>query len=279
MRKIYAVFTKCEKLAFVFFIFLSCFIVTEKAIAQGPGAAWQYVRLITLSTPTTLANYQVKVTLTTAVMGNPYTNVNAAGNDLRFYDNNGNNCPYWIESFNNTGSSIIWIKLVSQVAGPLRMYYGNAAGTAVSDGNSTFDFFDDFLGSGLAANWSQSVTSGNTIGVTAGNVTLTNNTTNNSASAAISSAITPASTSFSLEVKHRETAYNRNRFYAATAQNARSPLAFDYGYFYNGAGAMSTAVVFYSGFSANKLNSNTDYLTRWQITDGSTYNWSTLNYP
>ena len=57
--------------------FLLCFgfIPTTSAAVTGPGAAWQYCRRITLSPVTTLADFQVKVTLTTAALGNPYTNV------------------------------------------------------------------------------------------------------------------------------------------------------------------------------------------------------------
>ena len=126
------------------FLLMCMFGSTTVSFAQGPGAGWRFSRPITLSTPTTLANYQVKVTLTTALLGNPYTNINSNGSDLRFYDNSNNLCSYWIESFSNTGTSTIWVKVVSSLASSITMYYGNASATAVSNGANTFDFFDDF---------------------------------------------------------------------------------------------------------------------------------------
>src|ERR1700690_2347742 len=46
-------------------------LLTQNTYAgvTGPGASWQYVRKITLSTATPLTNFQVKVTLTTALLG------------------------------------------------------------------------------------------------------------------------------------------------------------------------------------------------------------------
>jgi len=57
-----------------------------------------------------------------------------------------------------------------------------------------------------------------------------------------------------------------------------TPLGFDYGYFASGGTATSPGVIFYNGFQTPQVTRNTDYLTRWQITNGSTYNWSTINY-
>ena len=91
----------------------------------------------------------MKVTLSAG----QYTNMKADGSDLRFYDNSNVNCNYWIEKWNNTGTSVIWVKVATSGANTLKMYYGNPAATAVSNGNNTFDFFDDFSGNSLSANW------------------------------------------------------------------------------------------------------------------------------
>ena len=270
---------KAFKFFMTSFLLIYTLISTTVSFAQGPGAGWRFSRPITLSTPTTLANYQVKVTLTTALLGNPYTDINSNGSDLRFYDNSNNLCSYWIESFSNTGTSTIWVKVVSSAASSITMYYGNASATAVSNGSNTFDFFDDFSGTSLAPNWSHNASAGNTFAVSGGQVTLTNNTTNAASSVSISSAFTPASTSFFLETKNKEIGYHRNRFYATTSLNGRSPLPFDYGYFNTQATSQTTSRIYYGAFSTTSpLSNNTYYLTRWKITDGSAYNWSTLNY-
>src|SRR6476660_2798525 len=118
--------------------------------AIGPGPSWQFYRKITLSAATPLANFQVKMTLTTG----QYTNMNATGSDLRFYDANNNVCDYWIEgTFNTAGTSTIWVKVPVSNTSSILMFYGNAAATAVSNGTNTFDFFDDFVGTSLGANW------------------------------------------------------------------------------------------------------------------------------
>lgn len=241
----------------------------------GPGVAWQYVRKITLSSSTPVANFQVKVTLTTG----QYTNMNAAGNDLRFYDINNNVCNYWIETWNNAGTSTIWVNVVSNASTTLFMYYGNAAASAASNGSTTFDFFDDFSGSSLGSNWQQSTSNGS-ISVSGGTVTLSCNS--NSGSAYLSSAFSPNSTSFYLETKHRESRYYRNRFYAANGYFGGNPFGFDNGYFNSGGtGAYTSANTFWNGFqTSTTVNRNTDYLAQWQITDGNgaTYNWNTYLY-
>ena len=121
------------------------FINYTFASIEGPGSTWTYYRTIALSPATPSANFQVDVLLTTG----QYTNMKSDGSDLRFYDDAGNNCPYWIETWNNTGNSVIWVKVPTSGSDVLVMYYGNASATAVSDGASTFDFFDDFAGTRL----------------------------------------------------------------------------------------------------------------------------------
>jgi hypothetical protein len=171
----------------------------NSSYAIGPDPAWEYSRSVNLSSATPFANFQVKVTISSG----QYANMKADGSDLRFYDNNSVSCNYWIENWNNAGTSVIWVNVASAAANTLQMYYGNPGATAVSNGNNTFDFFDDFSGSSLNANW-LSYAPGGTIAVSNGKVTL-NNTTGNIVS--MYSAFTPASTSFIVEAKHNEGAY------------------------------------------------------------------------
>ena len=51
---------------------------------------------------------------------------------------------YWIERWDNAGTSVVWVKVPTSGATALTMYYGNPAATSLSNGNTTFDFFDDF---------------------------------------------------------------------------------------------------------------------------------------
>jgi hypothetical protein len=203
--------------------------------------------------------------------------MNANGNDLRFYDINNTSCNYWIETWNSSGTSTIWVKVPISGTNYLYMYYGNASAAPVSNGANVFDFFDDFTAP-LGSQWSR-VTSGGSITQSGSVVTLSNT---NGATVAISNntAFTPSSSSFFLETKHREVGYNRNRYYATTSSQGGSPIAVgDYGYFSTSGSAQTSAQVFWGSYpGSTSVSNNTDYLTRWQITDGSTYNWYTLNY-
>jgi hypothetical protein len=237
--------------------------------AQGPGVAWPYSRTINLSPVTPSANYQVKIILSATVLGNPYSNIKTDGSDLRFYDNSNVNCDYWIESWNNAGTSTIWAKVATAGSSSLLMYYGNSSAMATTSGANTFPFFDDFEGSGLGINWSANP-SGGSISVAGGQVTLSNS---NGGSVYISSAFTPSSNSFLLETKHKEPAYNRNRFYASSTLGGFSPTGYDYGFFTN-----ATPQIFWNGWTGVAVSINTDYITRWQIADGSTYNWYNITY-
>ena len=124
------------------------------------------------------------------------------------------------------------MKVPTSGATALLMYYGNAAATAVSNGANVFDFFDDFTSPALTG-WTTNATGGS-VTQSGTNVTLSN-TNGGTVSLSNSSAFAPSSTSFFfLETKHREGAYNRNRFYAATTTGGGSPIALgDYGYFIN----------------------------------------------
>jgi hypothetical protein len=70
---------------------------------------------------------------------------------------------YWLESGCNTASTKIWVKVPSIPANSTKLiyvYYGNPGATSQSNGDATFDFFDDFLGTSLNTNKWQVINSG-----------------------------------------------------------------------------------------------------------------------
>jgi len=108
-------------------------------------SGWNYRRPISLSPVTPVADYQVLVTLTTGTMGNPYANIKADGSDIRFTGSDGAALQdYWVESWDNTGTSRIWVEVTASGTSTIHMYYGNAAAISTSNGSATFIFFDDF---------------------------------------------------------------------------------------------------------------------------------------
>ncbi|MCZ2397395.1 MAG: DUF2341 domain-containing protein [Chitinophagales bacterium] len=254
---------------------------------QGPGPGWPYERKITLSTPTTMTNYQVRVTLTATTMGNPYTNVKSDGSDLRFYDNNDVPCNYWVEKWDNTDTSIIWVKIPSNNCSFLKMYYGNASATdGQSSPSDVFDWFDGFDGPGLGALWNTEVSGGGAVTVSGGNVTLSKTTATTDYAYLFPKSEFTAPTSFYLESKFYATEFSRNRFYASdrsgnvTPGVPYRPLGFDYGY-YNDASNTGEGYAWYTYMSGDvtKVYINTNYITQWAISDFNDYNWSTLSYP
>ena len=124
------------------------FLLTVMCVTQLE-ADWTYKRPIEINNGGgALTDYQVLVTLTTAIMGDPYTHVNTDGSDIRFSTgDNVDPLPYCIESWDNTGTSKIWVKATNIGTGtttPFNMYYGNSGGSSEGNGTNTFEFFDDF---------------------------------------------------------------------------------------------------------------------------------------
>lgn len=109
------------------------------------SSGWKYRRTITLNPATSQPDYVVLVTLTTDVMGNPYKHINKDGSDLRFTEPDGKtSLNYWTESWNNTGTSTVWVKVKNPGIEKIYMHYGNPDAGSSSDGAGCFDFFDDF---------------------------------------------------------------------------------------------------------------------------------------
>jgi len=123
-----------------------------KANYDDPWASvysnWLYRRAITISNPNAndLTDFQVKITLDSTNFD--FSKANTDGSDVRFADAQGNPLSYWIEKWDNVNEeAIIWVKVPSIPAGSdvtIYIYYGNPSAESESDGDSVFEFFDDF---------------------------------------------------------------------------------------------------------------------------------------
>jgi len=109
---------------------------------------WRYRKAITInntSNSNNLTDYQVSITLDTQSLISA-GKMRSDGGDIRFADwltllN------YWVQSGINTTSTNIWVKVPSIPANSSKtiyVYYGNPNATSLSNGDNTFDFFDDF---------------------------------------------------------------------------------------------------------------------------------------
>jgi N-acetylneuraminic acid mutarotase len=122
--------------------------ILETATAQSwYSPNWAYRRAVMATNPggTTLTDYQVQITLTSSF---DFTKAKSDGSDVRVTADDGTTLiPFWIENWNaGAQAARIWAKVPVIPSGgvSLYLYYGNAAGVSVSNGVSTFRFFDDF---------------------------------------------------------------------------------------------------------------------------------------
>ena len=92
-----------------------------------------------LTTLPTLTDHQVKIAVTWDA------DMRADFGDVRF-EYQGNVLPYWIEKYTASSSAVIWVKVptLPEPGITLSMTYGNPLQTSASDGESVFEFFDDF---------------------------------------------------------------------------------------------------------------------------------------
>jgi len=113
---------------------------------------WKYRRPITLDPATPVSDYQVKVVLTPDNFN--YSKANPDGSDIRFCQADRTKLSYWIEEWNASGDSTIWVNVTQNGTDTIYMYYGNPSAKSESNGTSTFEFFDDFESPALdTAKW------------------------------------------------------------------------------------------------------------------------------
>lgn len=125
---------------------------SDSVTVDYQSSGWTKMQPITIHNPSksVLVDYQIALTI-------PYTDgMQADFDDLRFGDVDGNNLSYWIETYTPNEEATVWVK-VSSIPTPtatINMYYGNSFASPVSDGEATFEFFDQFQGTGLdTAKW------------------------------------------------------------------------------------------------------------------------------
>ena len=113
-----------------------------------PLDGWDYRRPVTITEQSgnDLTDYQVLVELNNTNFNFAHAQTN--GEDIRFTDKEGDLRDYWIEEWDAVNETAkIWVKVPSIPANgttELYMYYGNPSASSASDGDATFEFFDDF---------------------------------------------------------------------------------------------------------------------------------------
>ena len=106
---------------------------------------WSYWRKITITNPGgDLTDYQIRIELDGSNFD--FSHAKSDGSDIRFYDSDGvTPLSYWIEEWDDD-HAVIWVKVPSIPSGgkKIYMFYGNLSAESESNGEATFDFFDDF---------------------------------------------------------------------------------------------------------------------------------------
>lgn len=140
----------------VFFIILltGCALaVTESKLGISTKEnSWNYSQeiLVTENAGKTLQGYPVSVSLNSSNFN--FSEAKSDGSDIRFSSEN-KTLNYWIETWDPVNEdALIWVRIPSLAANEtckILMRYGNPEAEAVSSGEKTFDFFDNFEGNNL----------------------------------------------------------------------------------------------------------------------------------
>lgn len=158
--------TKREKWIITIFLTLLIFAALTAHVGAWYSSDWDYRKEFTINnTGSELTNYQVMFTVNRSAGSDTGFTVFLDGkcesdyDDVRFVmDDDVTPYNYWIESSSATVATI-WVEVPSIPTGDTTgyLYYGNSGASAVSNGDNTFDFFDDFLGSSLdTIKWTKS---------------------------------------------------------------------------------------------------------------------------
>lgn len=126
---------------------------------QPQQSQWNFTRDIAVNyTGIQFNDAVVLVELNTSTFD--FSKANTDGSDIRFsLQSNriqGSGLSYWIEQWNINGISRLWVKipkLPKKSTTSISMFYGNQTALAVSNGDKTFLFFDDFNGNSISNKW------------------------------------------------------------------------------------------------------------------------------
>ncbi|WP_164997786.1 DUF2341 domain-containing protein [Methanolobus psychrotolerans] len=162
-----------KKIVRITLLLFACtlFVQTCTALTYSGGGEWAYSEEITIreNSGTNLVNYQIPIVLNSSNFD--FSLALSQGEDIRFSSGD-KQLQYWIDEWSaKKEKATIWVKVPNIAAdgnAKISMYYGNPKATDVSSGSSTFEFYDDFSGSGLFGNWERFSTGGGEIKISDG---------------------------------------------------------------------------------------------------------------
>lgn len=139
---------------------------TETVGSPYPASEYPYSREVTINNPNSveLTGHATKIVVSYD------SDMNSDFSDLRFGQGD-EELEYWIENKTNGEKAIVWVNITSIPSDgtTITMYYGNSSASSLSNGHTTFIYFDDFDRSSLGANYSTyQSTSGGSFGINNG---------------------------------------------------------------------------------------------------------------
>jgi hypothetical protein len=134
------------------YCFVSKYVDPEPTASVGAEDGWSRYAPVTINNPlSSLTDHQVRVDV-------PYdSDMQSDFDDIRFYDSDGMTpLAHWRESYTAATSAIFWVKIPSMPSGSklIYIYYGDSGAGTASDGDGTFEFYDDFE-DGDISDWAQ----------------------------------------------------------------------------------------------------------------------------
>ncbi len=157
-------------------------LTSTTCFSQACLPAYGYRVPVTVTNPnaSTLFFFQVRVLVNTqALIASGKARID--GGDFRFTNGNGLPLPYWFDPATlNTPTTEFWVKVDALATGANTIYffYGNPTAPFVSNGEATFEFFDEFSGTNLDnSKWTRCGVIGN-VSLSGGLISLSSNNTN-----------------------------------------------------------------------------------------------------
>ncbi|RME18397.1 MAG: DUF2341 domain-containing protein [Bdellovibrio sp.] len=129
----------------------------------------EFYRTISIAPAISQNDKQIRIVLNSGNFN--YANAAVDGSDLRFVDATLTPYPHWIENWNPSGDSVVWVKLPAGTT-TMDMYYGNPNFTDVSDADTVFsystqkDLYAELRMNGAMSTSVASYTNGNQVTVT-----------------------------------------------------------------------------------------------------------------
>ena len=127
----------------ILFLVLLLIAAIQTSSAWEPGSEYR-IPIEINNTGVNLTHYQYSFAVNTSALVIE-GKMNADGSDCRVMDENNISQPFWNETAFNTSSTIIWVNATTlgNITNTTHyMYYGNASAASMSNGSTTFKFYD-----------------------------------------------------------------------------------------------------------------------------------------